>query len=110
MLILGIASLEMCKPIYSKSSKIFNRVTYIFEQLTINVIMMFTRKKLSQTTRFIKCTECGAEMRSHFSQHLKRQKGACDGAEAQVYKQMPDGSTDLTTVMRRQKATEAISE
>ena len=41
---------------------------------------------------------------------LKSQKGACDGAEAQVYKQMPDGSTDLTTVMRRQKATEAISE
>ena len=72
--------------------------------------MLFPRKKVSQITRFIKCSERIDGTLKNLIMQLKSQKGACDGAEAQVYKQMPDGSTDLTTVMRRQKATEAISE
>ena len=64
-------------------------------------------QKVSQIT---KCRGCDAEMLKKVSLHLKRQKGDCYGEEAQAYKRMPDGSTVVTTVMRRQKDKEAISE
>ena len=71
---------------------------------------MFTMQKVSQITRLIKCRGCDAEMLKKVSLHLKRQKGDCYGEEAQAYKRMPDGSTVVTTVMRRQKDKEEISE
>ena len=60
-----------------------------------------TKKTNDHFDRFIECSHCAAVMVKNFDQHLKRQRGACDGAEGKAYKRNTDGSFSETVVKRR---------